>query len=159
MNKFDQVVTGALDIAQSTALQNKHTELSHWHLLSGLIQTKSSFAHRSLKEQTKEVEAQIQRLARAGGQVTIEQLRPSSKLSEWLTMASGHVAQRGGQEVAEKDLLYYLPKIFPELKVTLQNFKTPQRKSKCQVFSLTSMRWHPVVNLILSSVAPKRFVR
>lgn len=127
MNKFDQVVAGALDIAQSQALQNKNTELHPYHLLWGLTQNKSSYAHKALKEQTKEIEAHMNKLPRAGSAVSIEQLRPSSKFSEWLTMAGGHVAKRGGAEIAEKDLLFYLPQIFPELKIDFAKFQdTPE---------------------------------
>jgi ATP-dependent Clp protease ATP-binding subunit ClpB len=40
MNKFDQIVLGSLDIAQSEALKRKNTELFPEHLLLGLILNK-----------------------------------------------------------------------------------------------------------------------
>jgi ATP-dependent Clp protease ATP-binding subunit ClpB len=65
MNKFDQVVTGALDIAQSEALKRRNTELHAEHLLWGLLQTKSSYAHRSLKEEVSQIEGFLTQLPRA----------------------------------------------------------------------------------------------
>ena len=61
MNKFDQVVSGAIDIAQSEALKRKNTELHAEHLLWGLLQNKSSYAHKALKDVASEIEALITR--------------------------------------------------------------------------------------------------
>jgi ATP-dependent Clp protease ATP-binding subunit ClpB len=125
MNKFDQIVLGALDIAQSQALKGKNTELAPEHLLLGLILNKSSYASKAMKENHKEVEALLERLPRTTGQVSLEQLRPSSRLQEWLTLASGHAAEQGKPEVGERHLLKFLPKIFPALKVDYNKFSEP----------------------------------
>jgi ATP-dependent Clp protease ATP-binding subunit ClpB len=122
MNKFDQVVLGALDIAQSEALKQKNTELHPEHLLLGLILNKSSYASKAMNANQKEVEALLERLPRTTGNVTLETLRPSSKLQEWLTVASGDSAQEGKGEVAEKHLLKHLPRFFPNLKVDYSKF-------------------------------------
>jgi ATP-dependent Clp protease ATP-binding subunit ClpB len=122
MNKFDQVVLGSLDIAQTEALQRKNTELSPEHLLYGLITNKSSYSSKAMKENQKEVEGYLERLPRTTSTLTIENLRTSSKLQEWMTMASADAAQDGKGEVSEKHLLKSLPKIFPQLKVDYQKF-------------------------------------
>ena len=122
MNKFDQVVLGSLDIAQSEALKRKNTELAPEHLLWGLILNKSSYASKAMKENLKEVEALLERLPRSTSQITIDNLRTSSKLQEWITLASGDSAQQGKSEVSEKHLLKHLPQIFPHLKVDYQKF-------------------------------------
>jgi ATP-dependent Clp protease ATP-binding subunit ClpB len=122
MNKFDQVVLGSLDIAQSEALKRKNTELFPEHLLLGLILNKSSYASKAMKENIKEVEALLNTLPRTSGQVSIENLRTSSKLQEWITLASGDSVQQGKQEVAEKHLLKFLPQFFPTLKVDYNKF-------------------------------------
>jgi ATP-dependent Clp protease ATP-binding subunit ClpB len=122
MNKFDQVVLGSLDIAQSEALKKKNTELTPEHLLFGLIQNKSSYASKAMKENLKEVEALLNQLPRTTGQVSLDSLRTSSKLQEWITLASGDSVQNGKQEVAEKNLLKFLPQFFPTLKVDYQKF-------------------------------------
>ena len=128
MNKFDQVVLGALDVAQSEALKNKNTELFPEHLLLGLILNKSSYVSKALKENLKEVEGLISKLPKTTGQVNIESLRPSSKLSEWLTLASSEAVRQGKQEVAEKHLLMFLPQIIPNLKVDYQKFSEPSEE-------------------------------
>src|SRR5690606_35326903 len=101
MNKFDQVVLGSLDIAQSEALKRKNTELSPEHLLYGLILNKSSYVSKMMKDNTKEVEGLLSNLPRTTGQVGIDTIRTSSKLQEWLTLASGDSVQQGKQEVSE----------------------------------------------------------
>ena len=122
MNKFDQVVLGSLDIAQSEALKKKNTELSSEHLLLGLILNKSSYASKAMKDNQKEVEGMIEKLPRTTSQVTIEGLKTSPKLQEWITLASGDSAQQGKTEISEKHLLKHLPQIFPQLKVDYQKF-------------------------------------
>jgi ATP-dependent Clp protease ATP-binding subunit ClpB len=134
MNKFDQVVLGALDIAQSDALKRKNTELFPEHLLMGLILNKSSYASKAMKDNQKEVEALLERLPRTTGQTNIESLRTSSKLQEWITLASGDSAQQGKTEVSEKHLLKHLPQIFPQLKVDYQKFADPAEEIEIPSF-------------------------
>lgn len=122
MNKFDQVVLGSLDIAQSEALKRKNTELFPEHLLLGLILNKSSYVSKAMKDNVKEVEALLAQLPRTSGQVSIENIRMSSKLQEWITVASGEAVQQGKQEVSEKFLLKFLPQFFPTLKVDYNKF-------------------------------------
>ncbi len=125
MNKFDQVVLGALDIAQSEALKRKNTELAAEHLLLGLILNKSSYISKVMKDNVKEVEGLINSLPRTTGQISIEGLRSSSRLQEWITLASSDSVQQGKQEVAEKHLIKFLPQFFPHLKVDYAKFAEP----------------------------------
>ncbi len=134
MNKFDQVVLGAIDIAQSEALKKKNTELSPEHLLLGLILNKSSYSSKAMKDNQKEVEGLIERLPKTTGSVTLDNLRTSSKLQEWLTLASGDSAQQGKTEVSEKHLLKHLPQIFPQLKVDYQKFAEPSEEVEVPSF-------------------------
>lgn len=122
MNKFDQVVLGSLDIAQSEALKRKNTELFPEHLLLGLILNKSSYASKAMKDNLKEVEGMLNALPRTTSQVSIDNIRTSAKLQEWITLASGDSVQQGKQEVSEKHLLKFLPQIFPNLKVDYAKF-------------------------------------
>ncbi len=122
MNKFDQVVLGSLDIAQSEALKRKNTELSPEHLLMGLILNKSSYSSKAMKDNLKEVESLLNALPRTTGQVSIDSLKTSPKLQEWITLASGDSVQHGKQEVSEKHLLKFLVQIFPSLKVDYSKF-------------------------------------
>lgn len=122
MNKFDQIVLGSLDIAQSDALKRKNTELMPEHLLLGLILNKSSYASKAMKDNLKEVEAMIAKLPKTTGQINIDNLRTSPRVQEWLTLASGDSAQQGKAEVSEKHLLKFLPQMFPQLKVDYQKF-------------------------------------
>ena len=125
MNKFDQVVLGSLDIAQSEALKRKNTELSPEHLLYGLILNKSSYVSKAMKDNTKEVEGLLDKLPKTTGQLSLENIRPSSKFNEWITLASGESVQQGKQEVSEKHLLKFLPQLFPNLKVDYAKFADP----------------------------------
>ena len=125
MNKFDQIVLGALDIAQSDALKRKNTELFPEHLLLGLVLNKSSYASKALKDNVKEIEALLAKLPRTSGNITIDTIRTSSKLQEWITLASGDSVQQGKGEVAEKHLLKFLPQFFPNLQVDYAKFADP----------------------------------
>lgn len=49
MNNFDQSVMGALSVAQTTAVDRKHTELAPEHLLWGLINTPQTVSSKKLK--------------------------------------------------------------------------------------------------------------
>lgn len=122
MNKFDQVVLGSLDIAQSEALKRKNTELHPEHLLLGLILNKSSYVSKAMKDNVKEVEAMAAALPTTTGNINIENIRPSTKLQEWLTLASSESAQQGKAEVGERHLLKFLPQIFPHLQVDYSKF-------------------------------------
>lgn len=151
MNKFDQVVLGSLDIAQSDALKRKNTELFPEHLLLGLILNKSSYAAKAMSNNQKEVEALLERLPRTSNSVTIENIRPSSKLQEWLTLASGDAAQSGKPEVSEKHLLKFLPQIFPNLKVDYNKFADSAEEVEVPAFLInlnelaTSGKLDPVI--------------
>lgn len=134
MNKFDQVVLGSLDIAQSEALKRKNTELFPEHLLLGLILNKSSYASKALKENQKEVEAVLERLPRTSGQLNLDNIRTSQKLQEWITLASGDSAQQGKAEVGERHLLKHLPEIFPNLRIDYQKFADPAEEVEIPAF-------------------------
>lgn len=122
MNKFDNIVTGALDLAQSEMLKRKNSELSHFHLLFGLINHPSTFCSRALKAYKKTVSKELDKLATVSGEVSLDSIRPTSKFQQWFTHASSHAIQDGRQEVSEKDLIRYLPQTFPELEIDPQIF-------------------------------------
>jgi ATP-dependent Clp protease ATP-binding subunit ClpB len=133
MNKFDTIVQGSLELAQTQALNSKNTELAAEHLLLGLIQNPSSFSYKALKKHKKEIDRLVQGLPTASKPVDLENLRPSSKLSEWLTRASSHAIQDSRQEVAEKDLLRFLPQIFPQLEIDYESLNAEQEDEEQEV--------------------------
>lgn len=117
MNKFDSVILGVLDIASSKAIENKNTELAPAHILYGLLASKSSYAHKVLKEHLPTVEGLIDGLPKTNNTLSVDQIRPSGLLQSWLTQAGGNAAQSGRSEISEKDLLKFLPNIFPTLDI------------------------------------------
>lgn len=117
MNKFDSIVAGALDIAHTEAMERKNTEVYPIHLLWGLYKNPSSFLSRTLKSYEGQLKEQLKSLSQARESIAIENLRANGKLSEWLTRASSVAIQSGKQEVGEKDLLGFLPDIFPNLDI------------------------------------------
>ena len=134
MNKFDSIVSGALDIAQSKAMENKNTELAPAHLLYGLVTNKSSYSAKALKEYIAQIESLIQMLPRTSGDLNVEQIRPSGTFSNWLTQAGGHAAQGGRQEIAERDLLRFLPNIFPNLNIDYSKLNTEEEEAEVPSF-------------------------
>ncbi|MBL7664359.1 MAG: AAA family ATPase [Bacteriovoracaceae bacterium] len=127
MNKFDSVVLGSLDIGQSEALKRKNSELMPEHLLWGLVANKASYVSKTLKDKKNEIKILLDKLPTIKGEVSLEQLRPSTKLSQWLTQAGGHAAEAGRDEVGERDLVGFLPQFFPQLKIDYSKFsETPE---------------------------------
>lgn len=133
MNKFDSIVLGSLDIAQTKALNEKNTQLAAEHLLYGLVKNPASFSSRSIKKHLSEIEQLINILPKSSSAIEIENLRMNSKLQQWLTQASGHAAENGRQEVSEKDLLRYLPDIFPSLKIDYTKFAAGNEEEVVEV--------------------------
>ena len=134
MNNFDKVVMGALDIAQSKAMEFKNTELAPLHLLFGLISNPSSYASKSLSDQLSQVEELVSKLPRSSQNLTVDQIRPSANLSSWLTQAGGDAAAKGKQEISEKNLLKFLPQIFPNLNIDYSKFTEQEGESEVPNF-------------------------
>ncbi|PIK15542.1 AAA family ATPase [Halobacteriovorax sp. JY17] len=134
MNKFDSIVTGSLDIAQSEALKRKHTSLSAVHLLWGLITNPQTFSKRELSKHKKDISKLLDELPTVSNPIALDQLRPDAKLSEWLTYASSDAVQSGRESVTEKDLLKFLPKIFPELNINYDSFSNNEEESEVPSF-------------------------
>ncbi|AUN97496.1 AAA family ATPase [Bacteriovorax stolpii] len=124
MNKFDSIVEGSLAIAQSEALKRKHIELTPYHLILGLMNNPQSFSNRALKKYSKDLEKLLDTVPTTKNKIEMENLRASSKLSEWLTYASSNAIQNGRGEIAETDLLKYLQQIVPEFKIDYNALKT-----------------------------------
>jgi len=133
MHQYDLIVSGALDIAQSTALNKKNSQLEPEHLLWGFLTHPSSFCSRQLKNHKKDVEKIINALPTVS-KMTMDELRPSGKLSEWITNASTHALQSGKQEMSEKDFLFFLPKIFPDLPIDYEQFKSGNEEEELPSF-------------------------
>ncbi len=134
MNKFDEVVLGSLDIAQSDALKRKNTELAPEHLLLGLVMNKSSYASKAMKDNLKEIEGLVDKLPRTTGKMTIENLRSSAQFNEWITLAGSEAAQQGKGEISERHLLKNLPTIFPSLKLDYAKFADPAEDQEVPTF-------------------------
>lgn len=117
MNKFDSITEGSIAIAQGEALKRKHTEIFPEHLIYGLINNPQTYSSRALKKYKKDLDLLMEQLPTVKTKMEMDQLRASSKLSEWLTYASSHAIQNGRQEIAEKDLLKYLAQIIPQFKI------------------------------------------
>ncbi len=134
MNKFDSIVLGALDVAQSECLKRQHTSLEPVHLLWGLIQHPSSFASQKLKAHKKTVQKLLQELPSSTTKLSLEELKTSPKFSEWITLASSHAIQGGRSEVAERDLIRYLPQFFPHLGIDYNQFQDNETENEVPAF-------------------------
>ena len=122
MNKFDSIVAGALDLAQTELLKRKNSQLEAEHLLFGLITHPSTFCSRALKKYKKEVSQHLDRLSTLSDAIALDNVRPSAKFSEWLTYSSSHAIQNGRQEISETDLIRYIPQIFKSLDINPEIF-------------------------------------
>ncbi len=124
MNKFDSITEGSIAIAQGEALKRKNTEIFPEHLIYGLMNNPQTFSARALKKYSKELERILGLLPTVKTKMEMDQLRASSKLSEWLTYAGSHAIQSGRQETTEKDLLKYMQQIVPQFQIDYNSLST-----------------------------------
>ncbi|MCP4912156.1 MAG: AAA domain-containing protein [Oligoflexia bacterium] len=134
MKNFDNIVTGAIEIAQTEALSRKHPEIYPEHLMLGLIRNPASFSSRGLKKEVKAIENLLAALPTVSGELDLENIRPSSKLSAWLTYASSYATQNGKNEVTEKELLRFLPKIMPDFQIDYEKLNSEEEESEVPSF-------------------------
>lgn len=134
MNNFDKIVTGSLSIAQSKALELKNTELAPIHLLYGLINNPASYSARALQDITAHVNDLLAKVPTSSQDLSIEQIRPSGQLNSWLTQAGGHATQNGKLEISEKNLLRFLPQVFPNLNIDYSKFDLDDEETEVPSF-------------------------
>lgn len=115
MNNFDQIINGALSIAQSRAIELKNTELTPAHLLYGLVTNKSSYLSQVYGPDLPKIEKLLEGIPKTSQSLEVDQIRPSSQLSSWITKAQAESSKEGRKEVGEKDFVKFLPDFFPTL--------------------------------------------
>ncbi|PIP95655.1 MAG: ATP-dependent chaperone ClpB [Bdellovibrio sp. CG12_big_fil_rev_8_21_14_0_65_39_13] len=130
MNKFNQVVLGALDIAQTEAVERKNAELCPEHVMWGLVANPQSHSSKVLKKYQKELKALLDKLPTTSSRVNVSELKASGKFQDWITQASSHAIQAGRQEVAEQDLLRFLPKILPDWKINYEELNSSEEETE-----------------------------
>lgn len=134
MNNFDTIVGGALDIAHSKAIELKNTQLAPVHLLNGLIQNPKSYASKALVENQEQITQMLDLLPKSSSDIPVDQLRPNANFSSWLTQAGGHAAQAGRDQISERDLLRFLPNIFPSLNIDFSQFNSEEEETEVPSF-------------------------
>ncbi len=117
MYRFSEIIQKAFSVAQSEAIIRKNGELSHYHFLLGLIKTPQTVSGRVFKKYLAEIENKIKNFPTLAHSLSLEDLRMSIKLQEWITLANAQVIQQSKDEIEEKDLIKEMPKIFSELNI------------------------------------------
>ena len=110
MTRYDAIVLGSLDVAQAEALKRRNTQLTPYHLAYGLMVNQNARSHQALSAKKELIQKELESLAKSTTAMKIEDIRPSSELSEWLTLASSEATQAASEEVKEQHLLKYLDK-------------------------------------------------
>ncbi len=128
MYKFDEIVFGSFNLAQKIAFDNKNNEIYAEHLLLGLIKNKSTYSSRKLKKYKNELLDKISVLPTLENDLNLEDLRPSRNLTEWLSFANANSIENSRNEILEKDLLKFLPKIFPQLDIDFLNLNNEEEE-------------------------------
>ena len=127
MNNFDSVVMGAIEMAQAEALKRRNSELTEHHLLWGLINNPATVSSKHLKSEKKVIKGLLDQLP-VLDHVNLAEIKPSAKLSEWLTLASSDAIQAGNEEVNEASLLRHLKKFYPQLR-----FEMPEENGEDEI--------------------------
>lgn len=121
MNNFNDIVNGAFSIAQKEALERQNSELLPIHLLWGFYKNPSSYCSRWLKDKKSLLKDELEKVPKLGKKLSLEELKMSAKLSEWMTYASSYAIESNQKEVTEKHFLRFLPKVLSHLDL---NFDT-----------------------------------
>ena len=123
MNNFDQIVNGALSIGQSRAIELKNTELTAAHLLYGFVTNKSSYLNQVFEPDLPKIEKLLNDIPKTSQALEVDQIRPSSALSSWITKAQAESSKEGRKEVGEKDFVKFIPDFFPTLDLDFAKLK------------------------------------
>jgi len=134
MNNFDKVVSGSLNIAQAKAFEMMHTEMTPVHLLYGLLKNPDSYLSKSLVEHNQQVEDLLTHQPVASKQVEIENIRLSSHLNSWLTLAGSDCVKAGKEKLSEKFLIKFLPQFFPTLNIDYSKFSDSEEETEVPSF-------------------------
>ena len=140
MHKFDSILLGAIDIAQVEAMKNKNYEISHHHFTLGLLLNKQSLISKLLKKHKNDIDQFIESLPKQSTSMNIEQLRPSHKLQEWITLANSHRLQiNDGDEIKEKHFINDLLKFYPDFELDPEVLKQSEVTMPNFLIDLNSM--------------------
>lgn len=134
MNNFDSIVQGALEIAQAKALELRNSELAPVHLLYGLIHNPKTFLSKKLGRDNTQVSGLLDKLPQASNIVSIDKIQASGMFSSWLTQASANAKTMGRDEVSERDLVKFMPNLFPGLDIDYSDFKNDETVSEIPSF-------------------------
>jgi ATP-dependent Clp protease ATP-binding subunit ClpB len=139
MYALDPVVLGAFNIAQSKCLESRHSEITAEHLLLGLISNKSSFLSKSLSSAKNELEKIIQGFPQLDHINRVEDIKPSSSLNKWLTLAGASMAEAGETEIKEAHLIKHIPKVLSHLNLDLTKLKGGETTSEDEMDFLVNL--------------------
>lgn len=110
MYNFDEKIAGSIDIAQTKAISEKHSELTPYHLLFGLLKNPSAKLSKTLKNHTEKITELLEKTPKLSGSVDPTQLKPNPTLITWLSGANAEATQAGRSEISETDLVGSAPK-------------------------------------------------
>jgi len=134
MEKFDSIARGALEIASSVAVERKNTELAPIHLLFGLVSNPKSYISSMLDKNNAQVQDLISQLPASSNASTADRIPPNGRLSTWLTQASANATQMGRDDVSERDLLKFMPQLFPSLDIDYSQFNSEEEQAEVPHF-------------------------
>lgn len=140
MHKFDQTLLGALDIAQSEAIERQNGQLTHVHFLYGLMQNKQSMSSKLLKKHKKDIVKMLDQEPRLSEVIGLDQLRPNNELSGWITLANSFRIQSQNEsnksvqtdELGERHFLKYLLKYFPNFELDQEELVKSEKNEESE---------------------------
>ena len=134
MNNYHSIVQGSLDIASSHLIEKQHTELTAAHLLYGLVENPQTFISRKKNKINLELPKLLSKIPTTKTPISFDQIRPSSDLSKWISLAGANATKDNRQEIMEKDLLKTMSKVLPEIKLSPEDFSSENSESEVPDF-------------------------
>lgn len=114
MKNLSEIVQSSLYIAQATAGEFKHSQVTPLHLLWGLVENPQSETYSRYSNQKALIKAELDKLPTVK-ELSLSQIPLDNMLQEWL-LSSSASATKKNEEVTEEHLFKFAEKYLPILK-------------------------------------------
>ena len=133
MYQFDDIVRGSFELARKLVLEKKSPQMTEIHFLLGLINNPASISSQYLQSEKNLLEGIIENDTHLDN-IDLENIKPSKKFQEWITLASSNAIESKRKSIQEYDFLKYFQKIFPNIKLNLDNADIQQTSTEVPYF-------------------------
>lgn len=133
MYQFDDIIQGSFELARKFVLEKKNSEITQIHFLLGLINNPASIASQYMQNEKSLLEGILEKETTLED-LDLENIKPSKKLQEWVTLAASSAVESKRKKIQEYDFLKYFEKFFPNIKLNIKDSDLQQSEKKVPDF-------------------------